>query len=229
MATATEIINLALGAIGIKAPGDLVDPNEAADVLVILNAMMDAWRTESLYAYYLQRLTASVATATKTIGPAGDFIIASRPERIEVGSFFSSGLTDYPVRPIDADSYNRIMVKTNGGLGPNVVYFDQNWPQGTLYFYPVPATAVVVTLLVQTQLTEFANLTTVYDIPPGYKRAIYMTLAEEVASAYEREIPPTLARNAAAARRNIKRINLRVPVLRIDPSIPQGYPYTLYR
>jgi hypothetical protein len=42
---------------------------------------------------------------------------------------------------------------------------------------------------------------------------LVFTLAEEVAADYEREIPPTVARNAAAARRILKRANHKVPQL----------------
>lgn len=71
----------------------------------------------------------------------------------------------------------------------------------------------MLNLPVQKRLDAFAALTTEYTLPPGYERALVFTLAEEVAADYEREIPPTVARNAAAARRILKRANFKVPQL----------------
>lgn len=220
MPSAVQIFNQSLGLLGVKTPGQPISGGLLPDSLVRLNTMLDAWRLDSLKAYAVQRLTANVSTATRTIGPAGDFVIDPRPTRIEPGSFFTSGGVDYPVTPVSAQQFNAIAVKADGGLGPEVVHLDTAFPVGTLYFYPVPASAVSVTLLVQTQLAEFPDLTTNVVLAPGYERMIVFSLAEEVAADYEREVPPTVTRNAASARRAVKRANSRVPSLALPAGLP---------
>lgn len=215
MTTATEIIGQALGLLGVKDPVEAVNGTEAANCLVRLNGLLDSWRTESLSAYSLARVSASVAAATATIGPAGTFVLASRPVRLELGCFFTAGGVDYPIDPIGADRFNAIPVKTNGGRGPSVVYIDEAWPAATLYFYPVPASAVTVTLLVQTQITAFADLTTSYSFPPGYARAMAFDLALEMAPEYQVAVTPLLMRRAEGAKRSVTRLNSRVPVLKL--------------
>lgn len=222
MTTANQLIAQSLGLLGVKDPIENVGGTEAASALIRLNTLVDWLRINSLYTKYLQRVTYSLSTATATIGPAANFAVSVRPERIELGSFFSSGGVDYPITPISAQDYDRIPVKTNGAIGPDCVYLDRQTPTSTLYFYPVPASAVTVTLLVQNHLASFADLTTSYTLAPGVERALMFTLAEELAADYEREIPPTVARNAASARRALKRANAVVPTMQLDPSIPVG-------
>jgi hypothetical protein len=221
MTTATQIIQHALGLISIKDPSEAIGGTEAANCLARLNTLLDSWRTESLAAYSLARVSASLSSATATVGPAGTFITASRPVRLELGCFFSAGGVDYPIQPIGAEQYNAIPVKSVGSLGPSVVYLDEAWPTATAYFYPTPAAAVTVTLLVQTQITAFADLTTDYSLPPGYARALAHDLALEMAPEYMVNITPGLMQRASAAKRSITRVNSRAPVLYLPSIIGQ--------
>ena len=228
MTTATEIVSQALGLLGVKDPIEALDGNEAASGLSRLNGLLDSWRTESLSAYSLARVTASVAAATATIGPAGTFVLDPRPTRLELGCFFSAGGVDYPIVPIEADRFNTIPVKANAALGPSVVYMDGAWPAATLYFYPVPAAAVSITLLCQVQITEFADLTTDYDLPLGYRRALAFDLALELAPEYQVKVDQLLLRRAEGAKRQVQRVNSRVPTLAI-PAIVAGRRYDSWR
>jgi hypothetical protein len=126
---------------------------------------------------------------------------------------------DYPITPIGAERFNAIPVKTSGGLGPAVVYIDEAWPAATLYFYPVPSAAVTVTLLCQTQITAFADLTTDYSLPPGYARALAFDLALELAPEYQVKVDQMFVRRAEAAKRGVSRLNSRVPVLRLPSAV----------
>ena len=230
MATAESLISEAMGLIGVKDPAQPIDGRMAQSALVRLNTMMDGWKLDSLTAYQVSRVSASVSTATSTIGPAATFNVTTRPEQIELGSFITSDGVDYDIQPITAQQYDQIPVKSNGSLGPRLVYMDRGYPTATLYFYPVPSSAVTVTLLVQTQLSEFADLTTDYALAPGYRRLIVNALACELAPDYEREPPPSVLRAAATARRAVARVNARVPQLNIPVGIPvnAGWPWWRY-
>jgi hypothetical protein len=149
---------------------------------------------------------------TLTIGPGGN-IDTQRPERFEAGCYFSWGGLDFELIEITEAEYNRITLKSVGGLGPTWFDYTPSLPLGTLRFFPRIPSSAVLRMPVQVHLTAFADLTTLYTLPAGYERALVFTLAEEVAADYEREIPPTVARNAAAARRILKRANHKVPQL----------------
>jgi hypothetical protein len=215
MTTANQIIDQALGVLGVKSPGVAASGNEAAQALERLNTMLDGWRTESLFAYASERVTFTLPanTETATIGPTGDFVVDPRPTRIE-GGFFTSGGLDYPIDTgLTEAEFDGISLKALSTLGPSYVFYSGDLPNGTLRFYPRASVAVVVTLNVQTQVSEFADLTTSYDLAPGYRRALAFSLAEEICSDYERQVTPATAKIAALSRRNIKRVNHVVPQL----------------
>lgn len=213
MTTANQIIDQALGLLGVKAPGESVSGDEATGLLFRLNGMLDSWRTVSMFAYTTSRVTYTLPsnTATATIGPAGNFVLTTRPVRLEEGCFYTSGSLDYPIQPITMAEFNAITLKGTQYTGPAYVALDTSLPTGTLYFYPLSNASIVVTLLALTQVVDFADLTTSYTLAPGYQRAIAFSFAEEICSEYERDVTPATARIAALARRNIKRANHETP------------------
>jgi hypothetical protein len=215
MTTAAQLIRGALGKLGIVAPGEAVDAGDAAVCLLSLNTMLDGWAVENLYAYATATVTGTLpaGTGSRTIGPTGQLVAAPRPVRLEAGCFFTAGGIDYPIETVTQDEYNSIGLKAIDSLGPRWVFFNATLPNGVLLFHPRPAQAVTLSLVVQQRIAAFANLTTNYNLPPGYERALLYSLAEEVAADYEREVPPTVARTAAMARRAIKRTNNVVPQL----------------
>ena len=54
MTTANKIIAQALGLLGVRSSVDPVSGADAAIALERLNTMLDAWRTQSLFAYATQ-------------------------------------------------------------------------------------------------------------------------------------------------------------------------------
>jgi hypothetical protein len=213
--TANSIIRRALGHLGIVALGQTVKPGDAADCLIALNTMLDGWAVENLYAYATQTITGTLPanTQTRTIGPTGQLVATPRPVRLEDGCFFSVGGIDYPLDTINEAEFNSIGLKAVSSLGPRWVFYNPTLPNGVLHFHLRAAASVALSLVVQQRISSFASLTQQYTLPPGYERALVFSLAEEVAASYEREVPPTVARNAAMARRNIKRVNVVVPQL----------------
>jgi hypothetical protein len=186
--------------------------------------MLDGWATQSLYAYVKQRVTGTVTGQTATIGPVidvlfpPDFVLDPRPVRIEEGSFFTVDGVDYPITPVTVEQYNEISQKAATSIGPSWVYLQAGVPTGTLYFYPVSGAAV--TLLCEQQITEFANLTTDYELPQGYKRALVYSFAEEIAPHYEVKPLPAVVAGGSRARRNIKRVNHTIPQLGLSRLFP---------
>jgi hypothetical protein len=221
MTTAIKIINQALGLLGIRSGADPVSGEDAAIARERLNTLLDAWRLESLYTYATQTVTATLPanTATLDIGPTGDYEINPRPVRIESGRYSSDGI-DYPIESITQAEYERIEVKATAA-NPCKLFYNPTLPDGIVYFYPVAVADVEVSLVLQIPLESFADLTTDYELAPGYEKALVYTLAEECGPDFERDVPPTVTRNAKNARRMVKRTNHVVPQLRFER--PQHY------
>lgn len=217
MTTAAKIIRAALGKLGIVAPGQALSAGDVETGLAALNTILDAWKLERLYAYATATIEHAVVseTQTLTIGPGGD-IDTVRPERFEDGCYYTSGGIDYELLPMTEAEFNGIAFKDVGALGPLWFEYTPNLPLGQIRFFPRISSGAGLRLVVQQRIESFATATTDYTLPAGYERALLFTLAEEVAADYEREIPPTVARNAAAARRILKRGNLVVPQLKVS-------------
>jgi hypothetical protein len=220
--TAAAIGKAGLGKLGVVSPGEALRAADGDLVLSTLNRILDAWKLEKLYAYATETITHTTAgeTATLTIGPTGDIDVPERPTRFEPGCFYRASNVDYQLHKINEAEFNRIIYKAVTAIGDTSFQYDAGLPLGRLQFYPRLPAGVALNLLVQKRLDEFATLTTAYTLPPGYERALVFTLAEEVAADYEREIPPTVARNAAAARRILKRSNFSVPQLQVSQTNP---------
>lgn len=212
MTTALEIITGALEEIGVAEVGQAVEAEDAALCLRALNTLADAHLTEPLYAYATTTVSASLpaGTMSRTIGASQQFN-CSRPVRLEPGCFVSVGGVDYPLSIIGEAEYNGISQKNIAGPWPSVVMYDAGSPTGNVYFWPTGA--CTVNLMVQTQASQFADMSTDYTLPPGYKRLFKFCLAEEVASTYQRQVSALTARNAAQARLAVKRANFVVPQL----------------
>lgn len=217
MTTAHTIVVDAFRKLGAYDANQGLQPEEEDLGLETLNNILDTWYVDRLYAYTVDEVIATLppGTRTRTIGPGMQIDIA-RPLRIEMGGFTRSGGVDYPFEVVGFEQYAEITFKSIGATWPEVVYFDGSFPTGTLYFYPQTASALELHLPVMNRLSQFADLTTSYGLPPGYKKALVYTLAEEIASDLTRPVPPSVARIAAMARKSIKRANVNVPQLSTD-------------
>lgn len=214
MTTATDILNEALGHLGILSAGETANSDDAETCRTVLNTLVDGWNLPSLTHYTSTDATATLAggAASLTIGPSQN-INVTRPVRIERGSYVRADGIDYPMDQIDEAEYNEIRIKTLGGHVPRVFFYDPGASTGTIYYYPAPGASVVVHHPVLTQFTAFANLTTDYTFPQGYKRAFVFNLAVEVAAHFGQAVSPFVMAQAHSSLRLVKRANFTVPQL----------------
>lgn len=213
MTTARTIITAALQELGVIGAGDTPDGADLNDCLKALNILADAMLTEPNYADAVTMVSAALpaATTTRTIGPSMQFNTA-RPIRLEQpGCYVTVSGVDYPLEVIDRAEYNAIQLKSTVSAWPIVCHYDSKSPTGTVYFWPVGA--CTVNLMVLEQVSQFATLTTSVTLQPGYERLFKFSLMEEMAGVYGRQLSPLQMRNAAQARRLVKRANFRVPQL----------------
>jgi hypothetical protein len=224
MATVLDLITDALQEIGVYGAAETVSAEDAAVCLTALNGLLDSWTIENLNLYAQTDVVAALpaATVSRTIGPSMQFN-CDRPVRLELGCFVRVGELDYPLDVIDQVQYNEITLKTQSGGWPTCVTYDTEFPTGNVYFWPTGACEVH--LNVATQIDQFTATTDTFTLPPGYRRALTLTLAEEVAPKFQVQVQAQTARKAMNARRNLKRANLVVPQLQIggDDTLPGRY------
>lgn len=212
MTTAAQLIDQAYTVIGYKDPADALSGQDTSYALTRLNDLIDSWNTQTLFIYTTTEVVATTSGKPITIGPAMT-VATPRPVRLPPGSFARISGIDYPITWILEEQYQSIPLKSTASTIPIYGFYDGGAPTGNLYFWPYQTTATEYHILVETQLTEWATLTTDVTLTQGYRRALVYSLAEELAAGL-REVPAIVTRNAMNARRAIRQANAIVPILK---------------
>ena len=210
MATGQTIVDRALRLISAIASGESPTPAESSDGLISLNAMISSWQTERLnvYAFVDTAFTLVPTDYSYTVGPAGNFALTPRPQKIE-SCFVRASNIDYPVELIDKDRWFAIPDKAVTSDIPIYAYYEPTLTTGTLQLWPIPNTAHSLHIVTWTTLIELASLATTVTLPQGYERALAYNLAIEVASEYEKQPSASVVDIARESKASIKRANQR--------------------
>ena len=182
--------------------------NIASTALLALNQMLDSWSAERLSVYSTQDqvFTWPANTASRTLGPSGDFV-GNRPILLDDATYFKVNNLSYGVKLINQQQYDGIALKSATSTYPQVLFANMAMPDMEMYVYPVPTTAIEFHFISVEELSQPPALATTLVLPPGYLRALSYCLAVEVAPEYGVEAPPTVQRIAVASKRTLKRIN----------------------
>lgn len=211
--TGRKVIEGTLKLIGVLDPVDTMEAQDAEDGLEVLNDMVDQWGVEELNIFTTTDVTATFAGATATFG-AGGTINATRPTRLN-HAFYRDAGQDRPLLVLrNRQSYDEILDKAQGGL-PDRVFFEATAPLATVRIWPVPG-STQYTFNVDAQFTQFADLDTAYDFPPGYNSALKHLLCEPLAPMYGKPLSPDLKALIRQSRRILKRGNIIVPELELE-------------
>ena len=220
--SAGDQINGALRLIGQLAEGETPSADTSADALTALNQMLDSWSSErlSVFSTQDQTFTWPANTATRTLGPTGDFV-GNRPVLVDDSTYFRdpSNNISFGIKLINQQQYNGIAVKTVTSTYPQVMFVNMKMSNVEMTVYPVPTKALNWHIISVTELTQPALLATTLVVPPGYLRAFRFNLACEIAAEFGVEPPPQVQRIAMSSKRNIKRIN--------NPDDVMSMPYSI--
>jgi len=210
MTTAADQINGAMRLLNILDQDDTADATQLANGLTALNQMIDSWNTErlSVYATQDQQFTWTAGNASRTLGPSGDFV-GNRPVLLDDSTYYKNASTgvSYGVSFINQEQYDAIALKTATTTYPQVMFINMDYPNITMYVYPVPTTDLEWHFISVTELTQPATSVTTLALPPGYLRAFRYNLALEIAAEYGLQADPRVVRIADISKRNLKRIN----------------------
>ena len=210
---ALEVIKGAMLRVGVLDPIEAPTAEQVAVCLDALNGLIDAMQASPLSGIGQVEYVASGTAGAVTIGPAGQ-IDVPRPLLIAVAYCRIAG-TDYPVEIISKAEWDAIDIKTLGSTWPEVCWYDDAMPIGTVRFWPVPAGTVEVHLTVTEQLQPFGTVHTSQHLGQGFKRALVLSLALEVCPIFGAQPTPQLLRDASNAMRVYKRTRAEVPQLGI--------------
>ncbi len=232
-ATARTIISDALSTIGVLADGETVNASDGALGLRILNDLIDSYVINDLTMLTIDRVTHLITAnqATYTIGPLLADITLDRPVEIEnagvILNFGTSIENEIPLVFLTDDAYAAIRVKNLTNAIPTQIYYSPTIAGGlgTITLYPTPTDAGnYFAIYVNTQTPQFANLSTSLIMAPGYARMFKWNLGLELSPyfAVPSAVIQMVRENAVGSMRDVKRTNVKVMDLSLDPGITGG-------
>jgi uncharacterized protein YfiM (DUF2279 family) len=204
---ALEIIKPALRRIGAIDAEETPSAIQTEVALECLNGIIDTWSATSGVAVNNQEIVVTLPAMAQymTIGP-GQQIDLVRPFRIEAAYARIQGI-DRSISVGDKADYDAVNLKTMGTSWPELIWYDAGLPTGKVYFWPLAASSVELHLTVLRYLQGFADSNAEQELPNGYKRALTLTLAVEVAPEFQLDPSASLVKQQALAYRAITRMN----------------------
>lgn len=211
--TVEDICTDAAIEIGLIAPGETLSGEIGQWIFRKANSLLDTWaaRKNYVYATTINTYTLVPNLNPHTIGPTGTFVVPQRPVKIVAANIILNNVTpnvEVPLVIRDDEWYmTDTTIKDLKSQQPTDLYYSAAWPNGQLYFWPVPNLAYGVRLEVWQLLAQFDDITDpiggpggTQTLPPGYRNALMLTLAQTLLPGAERDSHPVLAVAAAAAR-----------------------------
>ncbi len=222
MATVLEaVIVPALKEIGVLAASETGTTEDAADALAALNRMLDQWAAERLQIFTVTRTTWVITAGIQNYNVGvGQVVNVARPVYVDHVNFQDTAPDpdlEYQMEPLTEDAWSRVPQKTLQSKFPTSWYYNPTFPNAVLTLWPIPtATTLQGVLYAPQAVAQFAALTTVVSLPPGYEEMLVKNLALKLGPSYERQPNPVLVEQAREAKAIVKRANKRLADLSID-------------
>ena len=234
--TCLDIIADALIEIGMLAPGETPDPETGQWAFRKINYLLDTWATKKNYVY-AQNLAIYTLVPNQSphfIGPApgAQFSVPQRPVKIVRATVILNNtpqpFVSIPLTLRDEQWWMENTIQQLSSSQPTDLYYNPTFPNGSLFFWPIPTTAYQTQLETWALLAQFDSITdpiggpgAALTIPPGYRNALMLSLAESLLSGGQISANPELKVQAAAARAGVFGLNNAVPRMATrDSGIP---------
>ena len=215
--TALALINAAAQEIGTLAQGESLSADDQAWVLQKLQRVIDTFNAKRVmvYANTFNSFALVPNLIPHTIGPTGTFAVSQRP--VEIPSIglqlvnTTPNTVEIPLTPRDRDWWANQRVKNVTSTVPTDYYYEPDWPNGSIYFWPVPNQANNVLIQQRSVITEIKTAADTFTMPPAYWDAIVYGLAIALGPSFERQISPDLRGLYAEALRAVQGNNIFSP------------------
>lgn len=223
-----DIIRMAMIEIGVLDPREDPDGQEALTVQYKLNRLIDSWNADSRFVYadtfFYGMLTPNLQP--HLIGPQGTtgFIVNQRPVKIAGANILLNanatppyiGQTTVRVRvAVHQDKGKWWEAKLAPGIQsviPTDMYYEPDWPNGSMFLWVVPTVAYPLELRLWTVLQQYLMTDTVF-LPPGYLDALVYDLAKSIAPSFDAAWTPLLDELRRKALMRIEGPNLASPTI----------------
>ena len=241
--TPQQLITLALKDIGAVGEGETPSYEDINDGYTKLQWMLSQWQRKRWLIWALEDIAklSDGRTTPYIVGPKGDFDQQPRPTRIESAFLrqliqpqpqtVTAGTTqgtgtyplyiDYPLEDMDSwETYSNIALKTLVSF-PSYFFYDNAWPSGNLYVYPVPqANIYEVHIQVRVVLNQLTSLTQTFSyLPEEYQPAIHYNLCVRLGPAYGINLRPEIVALAKDSLNVLRHENAQIGRLFMPPDL----------
>lgn len=208
--SALDIITDAMIEVDISSPGEPLDSDQAQWAFRKLNYVTDTWaaRKAFVYATTFTNYTLVPNLSPHLIGssPLATFEVPQRPVKI-VGATIVLTNNAPPVSVVlnmrDEQWWIEQTIQGLTSAQPTDLFYSPTFPDGALYFWPIPNVAYQTQLECWTLISQYASITDPLGgpggpgtLPPAYRAALMLSLAETLGG----QPPANLAQMAATAR-----------------------------
>lgn len=218
-----DIIKGAMFELGSLAAGETPNLDDQAWVLQKLQRLIDRYnaREPMIYNVNFSRFTLPIGVSPVTIGPGANFDISQRPVKIYSASLIlvtgnAQNEIDIPMNLRDDDWWANQAIKGLESTLPTDLYYSPSWPNGQLYFWPIPTAVNDVRLETRQILTEVRTYNADFSMPPAYWDLMVYELAISLAPGFEKEPSPTLLALWKQALKAVQVNNISSPRLASD-------------
>jgi hypothetical protein len=215
--TVGDLITDAMTEIGVLASGETASAADSTHVMGKLNQLFGLWNTEDRYVYVIDSEEFAFGTSKQyyTIGPSSADFVTTRPLNLEpYCNLIIVGTTNFrrPLPLYTVSDWSAIGIPTLTSTFPTKVYYKPSYPNGTLYPWPYPTDVTnKLELFTTHQLAEVSSLVTTLALPPGYRAALTLSLAEFVSNSFGKQVTEDLRDFARKARASIAGANASIP------------------
>lgn len=213
MATVRDVCTGALRLLGVTQPGRAPSAPDMDTATYALRSMLDSWSTEDLNVYQTTTLEFDFIPGKSeyTLGPTGDWI-AERPMHMAycyLRYAQNSGTPiDQPITILNDAQRAAITAKAIQSPIPTTVYYNAEFPNAKLTFWPVPSATYKAILWLDMPLHSFTDLSEELQFPRGYEQALRYNLAVNLAPEFGRSPDPAVVATADRSKASIKMLNL---------------------
>ena len=199
-----DLCKMAMVKIGVIDPTEVPDGQEAIDVQQQANILIDSWNASRAYVYANRIFTGVISPNVQPhlIGPSGTVNfnqaagILQRPTKILRANIL---LNANAVAPFIGQTTVRLNVTVHQDKGswwmsknapgvasvtPTDMYYEEDYPNGSMYLWVVPTVAYPLELLLQTLLVQYQLVDSV-QLPPGGLGAFVYELAKMIAPDFD--------------------------------------------
>lgn len=237
-----DICKMAMVKIGAIDPSEAPTGPEANDVQSQANILIDSWNAEEKYvwanSFFVGKLTPNLQP--HLIGPSGTANfnqaagILQRPVKILDANILLNALVG---PPWIGQTTVRLTVRVHQDKGkwwaskkapgvqsvtPTDMYYEPDFPNGSMFIWVVPTVAYPLELLLQTLLLQY-QLEDAVSLPPGGLMSFVYSLAEMIAPDFNLPWTPALEQLKRAALRRFTNLNIASPQMGTkDAGLPGG-------